>query len=55
MVMWNNTPYMISTVCYLKDGRWNAAGLEVQEIQFCSDGVNVKHVWNSIERGIAGL
>ena len=55
MVVWNGKVYLSATVCYQKDGRWNAAGLEIQRLDFQQDAVRATHFWNTIEKGVAGI
>ena len=55
LVVWNGKVYLSTTVCYQKDGRWNAAGLEIQRLDFQQDAVRATHFWNTIEKGVAGI
>lgn len=55
MIEWNGKVYLSTTVCYQKNGRWNAAGLEIQRLDFQGDTIRASHVWNTIENGIGGI
>ena len=55
LVRWCGKLYLSSTVCYQRNGGWNAVGLEVQELEFDGDNVMANHYWNTFEHGIGGI